>query len=58
MQGQLARLTEFIGSDAEFWQSGLVARLQSAPLDGLQPPGEVLCKTPSCVKSAEVLTQL
>ena len=39
-QGQLARLTEFIGSDAEFWQSGLLARLQSRPLDGLQPPGQ------------------
>ena len=41
-QGQLARLTEFIGSDAEFWQSGLVARLQSGHLDGLQPSGACL----------------
>ena len=40
LQGQLARLTEFIGSDAEFWQSGLLARLQSRPVDGLQPPGQ------------------
>ena len=46
-QGQLARLTEFIGSDAEFWQSGLVARLQSANLDGLQPSGGCTCSAAS-----------
>ena len=41
-QGQLARLNEFIASDAEFWQAGIMAAAARAasPAPSLPGPSE------------------